>query len=274
MNYLASAMAAASLLVAMPAVATPTIAPEGAPIDVVVLGTFHFDNPGLDMANVQVDDVLAPKRQQEVGQILDGLARFAPTKVMVESQRRQAGTSFHERYPLYRNGTLEPSRSEVVQLGFALAKRLGHPNVYAVDVDGDFPFDPVMAFAQKTGREARLGGQIAAIQAWTGEVTRELKTHTLGHVLRQHNEPAAIADGNAFYLDLLRYGAGDEQPGAALVSAWNARNFNICAHIVQAAAPGDRVLVIYGAGHAYLLRHCLGGTPGWRIKEANDFLPQ
>jgi hypothetical protein len=25
-----------------------------------------------------------------------------------------------------------------------------------------------------------------------------------------------------------------------------------------------------GSGHAFLLRHCLGGVPGWRI---NDYLP-
>jgi hypothetical protein len=261
------------LCAATTAAATPAIVPEGPPIDVVVLGTFHFDNPGRDIANIQVDDVLAPKRQAEIAQILDGLARFAPTKVMVESQRRLPGTSFHERYPLYREGKLEPSRNEVVQIGFALAKRLNHANVYAVDVDGDFPFDAVMAFVKKSGREGRLSAQIDAIQDWTTNVTRELKTKTLGHVLRQHNEPAAIANDNAFYLELLRYGANDEQPGANLVAAWYQRNLNICARTVQVAEPGDRILVVYGSGHSFLLRHCLGGVPGWRLKEANDFLP-
>lgn len=260
--------------VVLTAAAEPKIAPEGPPIDVVVLGTFHFDNPGRDIANVQVDDVLAPKRQAEISQILDGLARFAPTKVMVESQRRQPGTSFNDRYPLYREGKLEPSRNEVVQIGFALAKRLKHPNVYAIDVDGEFPFEAVMAYAKKTGRDARLGGQIAAIQEFTASLTSELKTKSLGQILHGHNEPATIADGNAFYLELLRYGALDEQPGAALVSSWYQRNLNICARIVQNAQPGDRILVVYGAGHSYLLRHCLSGVPGWHLKEATEFLPQ
>lgn len=256
-----------------PVGAEPAVAAEGARIEVVVLGTFHFGNPGQDIANIQVDDVLAPKRQAEIAKILDGLARFKPTKIAVEAQRRQPGTNFSERYPLFRAGKMEPSANEVVQLGYALAQRLGHQNVYAVDVDGDFPFDAVMAFAKKTGREAKLAANIAAIQAWTAEVSAQLKTKTLGQVLRQHNDPASVAHGNDFYLDTLRYGALDEQPGADLVSRWYERNFKICARIVQAAEPGDRILVIYGSGHAYLLRHCLGGTPGWRIKEANDYLP-
>lgn len=80
-------------------------------------------------------------------------------------------------------------------------------------------------------------------------------------------------EGNAFYMDTLRYGADDEQPGASLVSRWYERNIQICAHIIQATEPGDRILVIYGSGHFYLLRHCLGGVPGYRIVEANDYLP-
>jgi hypothetical protein len=92
--------------------------------------------------------------------------------------------------------------------------------------------------------------------------------------LRQFNEPDAVAKGNEFYLDTLHYGALDEQPGATLVAHWYERNFNICARIVQIAQPGDRILVVYGSGHSYLLRHCLGGVPGFRVVEANDFLPK
>jgi len=45
------------------------------------------------------------------------------------------------------------------------------------------------------------------------------------------------------------------------------------ARITQIAQPGDRILVVYGNGHAYLLRHCLSGMPGYRIREANGHLP-
>ena len=37
--------------------------------EILVLGTYHMANPGHDVYNMQVDDVLAPKRQQEIAQI-------------------------------------------------------------------------------------------------------------------------------------------------------------------------------------------------------------
>ena len=101
-----------------------------------------------------------------------------------------------------------------------------------------------------------------------------LKTQSLSALLRVQNDPAQIAKGNGFYLDLLNYGANDEQPGAAVVSGWNTRNINICARIAQTGKPGDRVLVIFGSGHAYLLRHCLAGLSNYRLIEPNDFLPR
>jgi hypothetical protein len=273
MKAILCALALALVPAAATAAEPPKIVAEGAPIDVIVLGTFHFDNPGLDLANTKVDDVLAPKRQAEIGKILSGLERFKPTKVAVESQRRQPGTSFNERYPIYRTGKMEPSRNEIVQIGFALAARMNHPNVYAVDVDGDFPFEAVMAYAERTGRAQKLGGQLAAIQKWAADFGKELATKTLSQALRIHNDPRFVAEGNAFYLEMLRYGALDDQPGAKLVSSWYERNIKTCARIVQIAEPGDRIVVLYGSGHSHLLRHCLGGVPGWRIVEANDFLP-
>jgi hypothetical protein len=263
-----------SAIIALCFFACPAVAADAAPVEVMVLGTFHLDNPGQDIANLQVDDVMAPKRQAEIGQILDGLARFNPTKIAVESQRRQAGTMLSERYPQFLAGTLEPSKSEVVQFGFRLAQRLHHPNVYAVDVNGDFPFDPLMAWAKKAGRDGEIGQKIALIQTEIGQQSEFLKTHSLGALLRVHNDPAKIAKDNGWYLDLVNFGAGDEQPGAAVVSAWHARNMNICARIAQTAKPGDRVLVVFGGGHAYWLRNCLSSLTGYKLVEPNAYLPQ
>jgi hypothetical protein len=34
------------------------------------------------------------------------------------------------------------------------------------------------------------------------------------------------------------------------------------------------VVVMFGAGHAFLLRQCVAEMPGWKLVEPNDFLPQ
>jgi hypothetical protein len=73
---------------------------------------------------------------------------------------------------------------------------------------------------------------------------------------------------------MLRYGDGDTQPGARLVSAWYARNLAICARLLQNLPAGGRAVVFYGEGHAYLLRQCVIEAPGVELVEANDFLPK
>ena len=104
-------------------------------------------------------------------------------------------------------------------------------------------------------------------------LTEMLGTRSIGAVLRSMNDPAKIASDNKFYRQMLRFGAGDQQPGADLLTAWHKRNFEICANLIQHSKPGDRIVVFYGAGHAFLLRQCVQETPGFTLVEPNGFLP-
>src|SRR6185503_733147 len=57
---------------------------ESAKTQVMLVGTYHFSNPGKDLNNVKAVDIFAAGRQQEIGKVLAGLGRFAPTQVAVE----------------------------------------------------------------------------------------------------------------------------------------------------------------------------------------------
>ena len=113
----------------------------------MIVGTFHFSNPGQDQHNVQADDVLTPTRQNQLQSISKSLLRFHPTVVAVEWPAELV----NERYAKFKTGDLPVSRNEVVQLGFRLAKDAGIQSVYGIDVDGDFPYEPVQAWAQQHG---------------------------------------------------------------------------------------------------------------------------
>src|SRR2546428_14163039 len=54
--------------------------------EVLVLGVYHMSNPGHDIFNMQADDVLAPKRQAEIAQVMAVLKRFWPTKIALERE--------------------------------------------------------------------------------------------------------------------------------------------------------------------------------------------
>lgn len=235
---------------------------------VLVVGTYHFANPGRDMANVQAEDVLTPQRQQELEALAKAIGEFDPTLVAVEWPADVVDT----KYAAFREGKLPESRNEVVQLGFRLAKQQGLERVHGIDAEGDFPFGPVQAWAEKNGQGEKLGAMMQQVQAIVGRVTEQQKAHTIGEILRDFNSPAAIEEAQGFYADLLRFGAGDEQPGAALNGAWATRNYTICAKLLQALKPGDRAVVFYGQGHAHALQRCAIEAPGVELVDAAKYL--
>lgn len=239
------------------------------PVSVMIVGGFHMSNPGHDLHNVQVDDMLAPKRQAEIAQVTAALAKFKPTLVAVE----WPGDLVNQRYDAYLKRTLAPSYNEVVQLGFRLARDAGLLHVEGIDADGDFPYDAVTAYAKAHGMDGLLTSANADIETMVKTQDTLLAKGSVGGVLRFLNDPARIAGDNGFYRTMLKIGGAADQPGAELLTQWYRRNFIICANLVQRARPGDHVVVFYGSGHAFLLRQCVSEMPGYRLIEANDYLP-
>jgi hypothetical protein len=267
-KHIAFIVAAALFFATVPQAAT-----AAAPVQVMILGTFHMDNPGHDLHNMKVDDVLSDQRQKELADVAARLLKFKPTIVMLEAQRRDPGAATLPRYREYLAGSLEPSRNEVVQVGYRLAKAAGLKETYGIDVGGDFPYEAVQKFADAHGKSAILKNEGDKIDGWLKEASDTLATSSIGGTLRYFNRPERIALDNSFYQQMLQIGSGDEQPGAALVAAWNKRNFEICARMIQLTHPGDRAVVLFGAGHAFLLRQCVAQTPGFELIEPNAYLP-
>jgi hypothetical protein len=253
-----------------PAVASAAPAAAPQPVEVMVVGDYHMGNPGRDLHNVVVPDVLTPDVQAQIVRATDALARFRPTKVAAEWPADIAS----ERYAKYLAGTLAPSRNEVVQLGFRLARTAGLKAFYGIDVDGDFPYDAVDAYAKAHGQGAVLEHANAVIQTLVETQGKMIAEKGVSATLRYLNDPALLAHANDFYRDTLRIGGGKDQPGADLLTAWYRRNFLICANLVQLSRPGDRIVVFYGSGHAFLLRQCVSEMPGFKLIEPNAYLPR
>ena len=110
---------------------------------VMILGSVHLSNPGADVFNRKMDDVLAPKRQREIEQLVEQLKEFKPTKIAFERDEKTNGAGTQTEYQGYLKGTYELKRNEHDQIGFRLAKQMGHPKVYCVDYWPDeHPFFP------------------------------------------------------------------------------------------------------------------------------------
>jgi hypothetical protein len=236
----------------------------------MVVGVFHMSNPGRDLHNAKIDDMLAPKRQHEIAQAVSGFERFKPTVVAVEWDAERATKDYEK----YLGGTLAPSTNEVVQLGFRLARAAGLSTVRGVDASGDFPYDAVEAYAKAHGQSELLRTASQEIEQLVRRLDQAVAGGTVASALRMLNDPVRLATDNGFYRTTLKVGAGLEQPGVDLLTAWYRRNFQICANVIQLAKPGDRIVIFYGSGHAFLLRQCFQETPGFVLVEPNDFLPR
>jgi hypothetical protein len=271
------------ILAAVVALALPTAAlaqaPEPEPVEVMILGTYHFGNPGQDLHNAQVDPVTTPEKQVQLEAVAEGLARFRPTAIAIERIAPDQATMLDARYPAFTPADLLTNPDERTQIAYRLAHRLGLTRVYAVDEqdrDGQpsyFPFEDVQAWVEANGRMDDLGVLHGEVAAMVADLERRQRTEAIGQLLAAFNTPERVAADQGFYTRLMAFGSGDQQPGAVLNGRWYTRNAMIFARLMQVARPGDRIVVVYGAGHAFWLRQMVQTTPGYRLIEPNDYLP-
>lgn len=270
-------LAAIAALVLPTAVLAQTPDPE--PVEVMILGTYHFGNPGQDVHNARIDSVLTPEKQAQLEAVAEGLARFRPTAVAVERVAADPSTMLDQRYPRFVPADLLTIADERFQIGYRLAHRLGLTRVYAIDEqegDGEptyFPFEAVKDWARANGRVEDLNAMHATIAAMVTDLEQRQQTQGVGPVLAFMNGPEPAAADKAFHYALMQFGAGEGQPGAVLNGRWFTRNAEIFARLMQAAKPGDRIVVVYGAGHSAWLREMVQNTPGFRLVEPDDYLP-
>lgn len=245
--------------------------PPAARAQVLVLGLYHMSNPGNDIFNMKADDVLAPKRQAEIAELIEVLKRFQPTKIAIEADiwRKRV----RQEYSDYLAGKHMLSRNENAQIGYRLAKELGHKTVYPVDADGEFPFQRIVNYAKASGRSKELDALMAEIGSMVKAQDQYLASHTVLETLLYMNADGKVAADVGFYYRQAHFGEPGDWAGADLVSDWFRRNMRIysnIAHLVD--SPNERVLVIYGAGHLGWLRHVFASDPSFRLRKLADFV--
>jgi len=225
---------------------------------------------------MKVDSVLTHAKQAELAEVASRLAKFHPTKIAVEMQSDRADFVAHK-FDGFAPETLSKDPGECIQIAFRLAHQLGQKSVYGIDEQSNtidyFPFDKVDAYAKAHQQGAALGRMQEKVEELIKQMETAQKTKPVRLMLADVNDPARVlSDHQNFYYALLSLGNEKEQPGAELNAAWYQRNAKIFAKLTQIAQPGDSVLVVFGSGHAFWLRHFVQNTPGFQLVEPRDYL--
>jgi hypothetical protein len=272
------------IIAALAALALPTAAlaqttePAPAPIEVMILGSYHMDNPGNDIHNARIDPVTTPEKQAQLQAVSRALARFNPTAIGIERVAEDPATLQDQAWPAFTAADLLTNPDERFQLGYRLAHDLGLQRVYAIDEqdrEGQpsyFPFGEVMQWVEANGKQAQFAELNSRMATVTTEMERRQSSGTVAELLAWLNTPEYVVLGQGVYAGLMTFGDGADRPGPYLNGRWYTRNAIIFANLMKVARPGDRIVVIYGAGHGYWLRQLVSTTPGYKLVEPGDYL--
>jgi hypothetical protein len=242
---------------------------------IMILGTYHMNNPGLDTYNLKADDVLTDRRQKEIDEVLGKLQRFNPTKIAFEGQYNE--DYWTSRYKEYLAGTYQLGRNEIEQIAFKLAKRLNHGSIHPVDyemwMDGRVPAeiaDPVI----KPKPAQPANGTAVEPPDWIKQREELFKKSTVLEYLHFLNSDEASRTDHASYMDMLLPDDTDAPYGRAdLVANWYKRNLRIFANINRIPkSSGDRILLVIGSGHETILADFARSSNYFCLVSAEDYL--
>jgi len=221
---------------------------------IALLGTFHFAGSSSDAISLKVDDLTTEKRQKEIEELVNDLAKYKPTKVIVEY--KYGNHKLDSLYQLYLKGTYTLNINERQQIGFRLASKMGHKHIYPADEYLDLPFDKLMAFLQENGQMDLFQNLMTNMQVEVMDVWQKVYGEsTLKEFFVFINSDKYDAMNKNAYLEYInKMGAEDNYIGSEVVSKWWERNFKIMRNIDTIVEPGDRAFVLFGQGHTAILK--------------------
>jgi Family of unknown function (DUF5694) len=241
---------------------------------IALLGVYHFDNPNQDMFNVKSDSILSEKKQKEIEELAKQLAKFKPTHIALEFNKND--DALEKRYQEYLNDKYQLSANEREQIGFRLARMLGHQHIYPVDEPSiQVEFNPgklAEEFSPLLQQLSENGNKVI------GQINKWVQAKPIGVVLSQMNtQELDKLNIDLYYRYFLPIGKGGEQPGLESVVRWYKRNLFILQHIRElkdSDKSEKRILVVFGQGHTAMLKQFMQYSSEFEVVDIQQFLPK
>lgn len=241
---------------------------------VLVVGTFHFDYPGLDVNKTEDKDkvdVLTEPKKSEITELVNYIKKFRPTKIAIEAFPNWNAT---EKLRKYKKGDYKDKRDERFQLAMRIATEMKLDTLFSIDAKS-FDDDLVKLdsiYIQKLFKDYDFKSNDKFEKMYTELFSYEAKLPANTNLLKYFKHM------NSEEYHKLGYGAyliGDfkleNQRGADALSIWwynrNLRIFRKLQEITESSK--DRILVIFGNGHASILRQLVESSPEYEFIEFN-----
>ena len=239
---------------------------------VLVVGTFHLDYPGLDAhktADEDKIDVLIEPKKSEVTELVEYIKKFKPNKIAIEAYDSWNAT---EKLKQYKNGELRDKRDERYQIAMRVANEMQLDTLYGIDsgsmsddlekIDStyidtlfkDFDFqsdDPYEKYYKD----------------WLDQEDKMIPKVNLLEYFKHINSKESHQYGYGVYL-IGDFKLDNERGADILSSWWYNRNLRIFRKLqLITDSPNDRILLVFGNGHAAVLRQFLEASPEYEFVE-------
>lgn len=169
-------------------------------------------------------------------------------------------------------------RSETFQIGFRLAKDLGHQRVYCIDakpfVKTLYEVDSILANRYSKVNDKvldKLNSAYESFYDYDDSLQREMK---LKDYLLLINSDAYLRYDNGQYLTWTRTGTNLEPVGAdGFISKWFNRNARIFSNLQRISSDKEeRILVIVGGSHVPTLKFLLESSQEFKLRRLDEFM--
>ncbi|MFM9948712.1 MAG: DUF5694 domain-containing protein [Saprospiraceae bacterium] len=249
-------------------------------VSIMILGTFHFNfsENSSDFKGENNFDIHTESRQKELLTLIEKIKQFNPTKIAVEMMLSDQ-LVMDSLFKAYSIGAWELGRNEVYQIGFRLANELRLNGVSCVDtrpeqieVDTTIP-DLELYSKQRNELEKWEAYNEPNYQTNTYVENLRSRMTIVDYLLFLNNEMVKRRYKQFFLTGLVDVGAGDTYIGADLTGYWYRRNTRIFSNIKKLVVTGnERILVIYGNSHAWVLEELFEASPEFNIFKIDEML--
>ncbi|RTZ03966.1 DUF5694 domain-containing protein [Flavobacterium sp. GSP6] len=241
---------------------------------ILLIGTFHFENPGLDIAKVNTFNVMTPKSQKELEGITDKIKNFGPDKIFIEwnYEKQEKLDIFYSKNV---DSLLSKDADERVQLAFRSAKKLGHKKLFAIDYNqAGFPYDSLVKGMQEANQFDLIKKNKEAMADYERSQNQKIAKYSLTELLIDLNTKESNTKDLNWYLETAnKAGKKDNFVGAYLVSEWYRRNLYIYSLIQKITENRDeKIMILLGASHTAMLREFIKYDSNFEIVELKDVL--
>lgn len=247
--------------------------------EVLTFGTFHFDRSrdGSDIIAKEHIDITTDINQKELNDIIAQLIKFNPRKIAVE-WRPHNQKIMDSLYNEYKKGNYELGKHETFQIGFRIAKKLGHSRVYCIDNNPPFPdyinnIDDWENYADSLGHLKLWKSydiENKRLNTYMDTIQRHLNVYDYLKIINSQTHTRRIKQ--LWTTGLVNVGHQENYLGADVVARWYKRNIRLFSTAKNLVKEDENLLIIYGGAHKWILDELFEASPDFQIVQFNDLI--